>query len=178
MPQPDKRSRAGGGEAGPRSSGPLEKARPLARSPGPRIGALTGEDCEAMLDRHQVGRLAYAFGPRVDIIPIHYVRDGAWLYGRTSPGGKIDAWMRSRWIAFEVDEVRGPLEWTSVVVHGGLYIIDADGSEEAAETLHHAIEVLRRVVPETGSEQDPVPERSIIFRIHLDEVEGRSATTK
>ena len=178
MPHADKRSRDTGGESGAGSSGPLKQARPLTPSPGPEIRALTGEECEAMLDRHQVGRLAYAFGPRVDIIPIHYVRDGAWLYGRTSPGGKIDAWIRSRWIAFEIDEVRGVFDWRSVVVHGGLYIIDADGSEEAAETLEHAIEVLRRLIPETGTERDPVPERGIIFRIHLDEVEGCTATTQ
>ena len=46
-------------------------------------------ECEALLDRHTVGRIAYAFGRHIEIVPIHYVRDGAWLYGRTSPGALV-----------------------------------------------------------------------------------------
>lgn len=46
------------------------------------------------------------------------------------------------------------------------------------ETLERAMTALRRLVRKTGSERNPVPGRSIIFRIHLGEVEGRTATTQ
>lgn len=152
-----------------------EPAPPMAPAPGPNIRALTGAECEALLDRHSVGRIAYAMGRHVDIVPIHYVRDGSWLYGRTSPGGKVDAWQHSHWIAFEVDEVRDMFDWASVVVHGGLYILSPAGPDTDDELVEHATRVLRRLIPDTAKTGDPVPWRSVIFRIHLDEVQGRTA---
>ena len=52
----------------------------------PRIGTLSREECEQILARNHVGRMAYAWKNRVDIEPLHYVFDGHWLYGRTSQG--------------------------------------------------------------------------------------------
>ena len=149
---------------------------PLARAAGPTIRELSREECEAVLRRHVVGRVAFAFDRRVEILPIHFVFEDGWLYGRTSPGGKIDMWRHSRWVAFEVDEVRGVFDWTSVVVHGGLYLLSPDSTEADASAWERAVAVLRRVVPEAGSAHDPVPGRTMVFRIHADELTGRSAT--
>ena len=90
MPGSGKRSRTPRDTAAMGSPTPTagQPAPSMAPAPGPNIRALTGEECEALLDRHAVGRIAYAMGRHVDIVPIHYVRDGSWLYGRTSPGGK------------------------------------------------------------------------------------------
>jgi hypothetical protein len=41
--------------------------------------------------------------------------------------------------------------------------------------LEHALNVLRRLAPDTGGLYDPVPHRTIVFRIHVDEMTGRSA---
>lgn len=142
---------------------------------GPDISVLTGAECETVLDRHHVGRIAYATGRHVDIVPIHYIRDGAWIYCRTSPGEKLSAWQRSRWIAFEVDEVHDLFHWASVVVHGGLYVITGKGQDRDDELYDRALELLRRLIPGTGTPADPVPLRTVIFRIHLDEVQGRAA---
>ena len=149
--------------------------RPLAPAAGPTIRELTRAEAEALLRRHVVGRLAFAFDRRVEIRPIHFVYEDGWLYGRTTPSDKIDMWRHSRWVAFEVDEVRGLFDWTSVVVHGGLYLVTPEGTADAG-TWERAVQVLRRLVPEAGTAHDPVPERTIVFRIHADEVTGRSAT--
>ena len=162
-------------EALPGEPAPVQLEGNSSRGPGLRIRALTGAECEDLLDRHRVGRIAYAHGRHVDILPIHYIRDGAWLYGRTSPGAKVDAWQHSKWIAFEVDEVHDILRWSSVVVHGGLYMVPADGPEHDEALRSHAIGLLRRIISGTGTPGDPVPERTVIFRIHLDEVQGRTA---
>ena len=177
MAGPGKRPKTPRNTEAMRSGAPPPDAEPRQMSPtlGLRIRALTGEECEALLDRHRIGRIAYAYGRHVDIVPIHYIRDGAWLYGRTSPGGKVEAWQRSRWIAFEVDEVHDLLRWSSVVVHGGLYMIPGEGADHDEALYAHAIGLLRKLIPETGTPGDPVPERTIVFRIHLDEVQGRTA---
>ena len=154
----------------------MSQADPLHPAPGPRIRPLSPAECEAVLRRHQVGRLAYAFGGRVDILPLHFVYDDGWLYARTSPGHKLETWQHSHWVALEVDEVRALFDWTSVVVHGGLYVLRPDGPAGAAATWEHAVDVLRRLVPDTGTAYDPVPWRSTVLRMHADEITGRTAT--
>ncbi len=159
------------------SDGPTARTdAPATRAAGPTVRVLSPEECEAMLRRHVVGRIAFAFDRRVEILPIHFVYDEGWLYGRTSPGDKIDMWRHSPWVAFEVDEVRGVFEWTSVVVHGALYLLSAEGTTAGASAWKRAVELLRRVVPGSGTAHDPVPGRTIVFRIHADELTGRSAT--
>lgn len=180
-------SRKGGGssrEGGSTAAGSRDVVRqspapaPVGdASDSPRFRELERSECEAFLRRNNVGRIAFVSGMQVEILPIHYAHDGAWLYCRTAPGDKLEDWRQKRWVAFEVDEVAGLFDWTSVVVHGGLYILADDGSEDAAALLKHALKVLRRVIPPTGTDRDPVPHRTVIFRIHIDEMEGRRATS-
>lgn len=59
--------------------------------------------------RNRVGRLAFSFRDRVDIEPLHYVFRGGWLYGRPSPGSKLQTLRHNPWVAFEVDEIDGCL---------------------------------------------------------------------
>ena len=147
-------------------------------TPTPRFRDLDPAECTAILARHNVGRLAFSRKDRVDIEPIHYVLDNGWLYGRTQPGTKIEVITRNRWIAFEVDEVDGLFDWRSVVVKGGFYLLRADGGEHEVESYNKGIEILRRLVPETMTPADPLPERAIVFRINIDEMTGREASTK
>jgi uncharacterized protein len=144
----------------------------------PRFGALDDEAARALLARCRVGRLAYLHEGRVDIAPIHYVLDGDWIVGRTSVGSKIDALMHAPWVAFEVDEVDGPFDWRSVVVHGGVYFPDPLGGTRDQEAYERAVDVLRTIAPGTLTPEDPTPHRSIVFRIHIDHIEGRMATTR
>ena len=139
----------------------------------PMVRALTQHECLALLARSHVGRLAFAFHDRVDIRPLHYVYEAGWLYGRTSDSAKLTTLAHNPWVAFEVDEVRGAFDWRSVVVHGSFHRID--------ERLHagahgRAITLLRSVVPETLTDQDPAPSRTVVFRIAIGTMSGRVAT--
>ena len=149
---------------------------PLAPAPGPTIRELTRAECEVVLHRNFIGRVAFAFDRRVEIRPIHFLYEDGWLYGRTTPGDKVDMWRHSHWVAFEVDEVRGLFDWTSVLVHGGLYIVTPDATAADANAWERAVHVLRRLLPEAGTAHDPTPERTIVFRIHADDMTGRRAT--
>ena len=55
----------------------------------PAITVFRGQEIENILERNNVGRLAFSLHDRVDIQPIHYVYERGWLYGRTSEGDKI-----------------------------------------------------------------------------------------
>src|SRR5271169_1022659 len=92
----------------------------------PVIRDLSRDECETILARHHVGRIAFASPARVDIEPINYVYADGWVYCRTSRGTKVAIIQHHRWVAFEVDEVVGLFDWRSVVVRGGVYFLDSD----------------------------------------------------
>jgi nitroimidazol reductase NimA-like FMN-containing flavoprotein (pyridoxamine 5'-phosphate oxidase superfamily) len=149
----------------------------MSTMPQPRIRRLSDEACKEILARNHVGRIAYAWKNHVDIQPLHYVYDGQWLYGRTSPGTKLDVTGDQWWpVAFEVDEVQGIFEWRSVVVHGGFYAIDEDGPEWEETAFNKGVDLLRALIPETFTPGDPVPFRTVLFRIAVQEMSGREAT--
>jgi nitroimidazol reductase NimA-like FMN-containing flavoprotein (pyridoxamine 5'-phosphate oxidase superfamily) len=144
----------------------------------PRFDDLSRDECLALLARQHVGRLAFAFKDRVDIQPIHYVYDDGFLYGRTSEGAKITTIAHNRWVALEADEVRGVLDWRSVVVRGAFYQLDLDAeSPEASQLAQRAGSLLGAVIPDTLRPGDPVGFRTVLFRIAVDEITGRAAST-
>lgn len=147
-------------------------------TPRPRFRDLDPKECVALLERQVVGRLAYTMKDRVDIEPIHYVHDDGWLYGRTQPGTKLEVVTHNRWVCVEVDEVEALFDWRSVVVKGGFYLLRKDGSPQERENYERGLRMVRQLVPEAMTPDDPLPERAIIFRIHIDEMFGRAASTK
>jgi hypothetical protein len=149
----------------------------MARTIRPTFSELPRHDCVALLQRNHIGRLAFTFHDRVDIEPISYVLDGEWLYGRTSPGTKLATVRHHPWVALEVDEIEGRLEWRSVVVHGAMYLLEPDGGDREREAYTTALELLRRVDAEALTSGDATPFRTTIFRIHADDMVGRAAST-
>ena len=141
----------------------------------PVFSDLSRDECERILARNHVGRLAFSFRDRVDIEPIHYVYSSQWFYGRTSPGAKLTTLAHHRWVAFEVDEVQSIFHWQSVVVHGAFYIVEPDTANKRNSVFLQAIDLLRTLIPETLTGDDPTSFRDVLFRIHLDEVHGRKA---
>jgi nitroimidazol reductase NimA-like FMN-containing flavoprotein (pyridoxamine 5'-phosphate oxidase superfamily) len=139
----------------------------------PRFADLSERSARALLARNHVGRVAFAFKDRVDIQPIHYVYDDEWLIGRTGIGSKLVKLAHNPWCAFEVDEVHGLFHWDSVVVHGSFSMLDPKVG--TTDLYHRAVELLQRFIPGSMSATDPVPERTIPFAIHIDELRGRTA---
>jgi nitroimidazol reductase NimA-like FMN-containing flavoprotein (pyridoxamine 5'-phosphate oxidase superfamily) len=146
-------------------------------APEVRFGELDPQQCEAVLAHNHVGRLAYCSGVRVGLRPLHYVFGDGWIYGRTTEGEKIDALSRNWWVGFEVDEVDGPFDWRSVVVHGGFYALSPNGNPGERDRYERAVAAVRRVTPEAFGEGDPVPERTLVFGIAVQEMSGRIAWT-
>lgn len=139
----------------------------------PMIRELSEEESRALLAAHHVGRIAFSVDDRVDILPIHYVFDDGWLYGRTSRGGKFRTLANHAWCAFEVDEVRDKFDWDSVVVKGHLELLDPElGSPDA---YSRGLELMRSLIPGTFSASDPAPHRLILFRVQVGELTGRAA---
>ena len=150
----------------------------MALTTRPTFSELPRQDCVELLRRSHVGRIAFAFHDRVDIEPISYVYSEDWLYGRTSPGTKLATVRHHPWVAFEVDEIEGHFDWRSVVLHGAMYLLEADGGDRERETYAKALELLRRVDAEALTAGDATPFRTTIFRIHIDDMVGRRASSR
>lgn len=144
-------------------------------TPRPHFRDLDRDECLALIARHNVGRLGLSHKDRVEIVPIHYVHFDGWLYGRTAAGTKLELVVHNRWVAFEVDEVNALFDWQSVVIKGGLYLLRKDGSEHERAIYDKGIELVRTIIPEALTPDDPVPERALLFRVHVDEITGRAA---
>jgi hypothetical protein len=145
------------------------------KTAAPVFKTLDEAENRALLARHRVGRLAYSLHDRVDIEPVHYVYDDAWLFGRTSVGTKLAALAHHPWCAFEIDEVHGLFDWTSVVVKGSFHLLDPESG--SPDTYRRARSVLSRLVPEIFTADDPLPHRAILFGIYAQEITGRGSYT-
>ena len=143
----------------------------------PTFRELDEEDAHQVLARNHVGRIAYSFHDRVDIEPISYVFGDGAIYMRTAPGSKLETLAHSPWVAFEVDEVEGPLDWRSVVAHGTVYTLHESGSEVARATYRTALERIRQLVPTALSPRDPTPTRQTILKLHIATLRGRVASS-
>jgi nitroimidazol reductase NimA-like FMN-containing flavoprotein (pyridoxamine 5'-phosphate oxidase superfamily) len=136
---------------------------------------LTSLEIERMLRRNHVGRIAFAQHDKVDIEPISYVYEDGALYCRTAPGTKLNVLATHPWVALELDEISGPLDWRSVVVKGTVYLVEQGEAPQLKEAYDHAVQVIRTLMPEAFTENDPVPFRTILFRLHIHELHGRAA---
>lgn len=137
---------------------------------------LSEAESRALLARNRIGRLAYIAHGRADIQPVGYVAKGEWLFVRSAYGAKVKALEHNPYVAFEVDEVRGPFEWESCVVHGTCYVLPPDGGAVERSMFAMAVEALREVMPQALAAGDPFPERDIVYGIRIDRMVGRMAT--
>jgi uncharacterized protein len=139
---------------------------------------LSIEECEAMLAANHVGRIAYSHHDDVDIRPIHYVASDKWLFGRTSEGDKLMALRHHKWVAFEVDEIEGPLDWKSVIVRGAFYELADKGSVYDCQLYARAVKALRRQSRAALTTRDPFAFRSVVFGISIDSMSGKSCSSR
>lgn len=151
---------------------------PSDPTPTPVFDELDVAHCHVILDRNRVGRIAYSFNNQLDIAPVHFVRRGPWLYGRTAPGTKLTTLAHAPWVAFEVDEIEGLFDWRSVIVHGAFYRLTPGGTTYDVAAWETGVDAMRELIPEAFKRTDPVPFRMVMFRISMDRVSGRSATPR
>jgi uncharacterized protein len=140
----------------------------------PAFRELSEAEAIEVLERNRIGRAAFVVDERIEIVPIHYVYDDRWIFGRTTAGRKFAGLRRNWWVAFEVDEVNTLFDWRSVVVHGGIYVL-GDDDDDDAPLRERALASLRRLLPATLTPDDPVPERDVMFGIAVQEITGRAA---
>ena len=145
---------------------------------GPVFRDLSREESDKLLSAHRVGRIAYSFHDSVDIRPIHYSYREGWLFGRTSEGDKLMTLRHNQWVAFEVDEISGPLDWESVIVRGTFYNLRDEGSVYDVQLYQRGVDAIRSVSSAAFTDADPLAFRTEVFGISIDSLTGKSCSTK
>ena len=156
----------------------MEKSSVADRVAAPVFRELSNPESLSLLERNSVGRIAFTFQDTVDIRPIHYVRDGGWLFGRTSDGDKLVTLRHNQWVAFEVDEMSGLLDWQSVVVRGSFFVLKRMGSSHDIRLHDRAADAIRQLYPNAFTNRDPLAFRTEIFGVSIDSISGRSCSTR
>jgi uncharacterized protein len=144
----------------------------------PTFRDLDANETRELLARNHVGRIAYSFHNRVDMEPISYVYGEGAIYMRTGRGSKLVTLAHAPWVAFEVDEVMSAFDWRSVIVHGTVYLVPRTGSPAVQENYRHAVRRLRELTPDAFEENDPVPDRDVVLKLHIDTCVGREARSR
>jgi nitroimidazol reductase NimA-like FMN-containing flavoprotein (pyridoxamine 5'-phosphate oxidase superfamily) len=98
-----------------------------------------------------------------------------WIYARTSPGTKLTTVAHHPFVAFEIDDIRSPHDWRSVVVHGTIYFVDPERDGDDRAVYDEAVRHLQSVDKTAFTDDDSTPHRQQVFRIYVDEVTARSA---
>jgi nitroimidazol reductase NimA-like FMN-containing flavoprotein (pyridoxamine 5'-phosphate oxidase superfamily) len=144
------------------------------------IHELTTSECQDVLDRATVGRLACARHDQPYLVPINFYfdRNAACLYGFSTVGQKI-VWMRENpKVCLEVEEITDHVNWTTIVVFGRYE--EVQDSVPATDRHRAALELFRQRptwwLPATakvaGAEEHHA---AVVFRIHIDRMTGRRA---
>jgi nitroimidazol reductase NimA-like FMN-containing flavoprotein (pyridoxamine 5'-phosphate oxidase superfamily) len=159
---------------------PQMRAPTYTREPAPMlIHELNATECEELLKRETLGRLACSRDGQPYVVPIHfsYDPDHRCLYAFSTVGQKI-AWMRENpKVCVEIEEIGHKNRWTTVLVFGRYEEIN--DSFEEAETRRRAWERFQHRPEWWFPAAAKLPSREhhamVIYRILIDRLTGRRA---
>lgn len=144
----------------------------------PRIRALSTIQSTFILARNHVGQLSFIASGKPELLPLHFVYASRRIVTRTSFGPRCRAWLEQPNVVLGVVETDGLLDWRSVVVHGTVRILAANGSRADRSDYWRAVDIVRTLIPEALTERDPTPERRVLLEILPTEISGREASTR
>ena len=140
-----------------------------------QVRAFSRDESEALLAKHHVGRVTFAFHDRMTFVLVNYIHSKEWIYARMETGPQLTALQHHQWAALGVDEITGIYDWRSVTVHGSVQFLSGDKASAGYRDYNSALELLRSAVPAILTKDDPMPKRVQLLRIHVDEIEGRES---
>ena len=142
------------------------------------ITDLSESECLDLIARARVARLACARDGQPYVVPISCVYQDGYVYCASTEGKKVE-WMRTNpLVCLEMDEVRSPQNWTSLIVDGRFEEILNDPEWESERRLAWSILQQRPIWWEPAYVQTIVNRtekelRPLYFRIHVVRMSGR-----
>jgi nitroimidazol reductase NimA-like FMN-containing flavoprotein (pyridoxamine 5'-phosphate oxidase superfamily) len=145
------------------------------------LGTLTPDQCKYILLQNHIGRIGCASDRKVLILPVTYVFDGGFIYGRSLEGTKVSMMRKRPDVCFEVDTIQDMANWRSVVAHGVYEELTSERDHQLVGKLFND-----RIAPLTTGETlhpnremaDPPrevlkKEKPVLYRIRITELSGK-----
>lgn len=146
------------------------------------IGTLNNEQVDQVLRENIVGRIGCADGEKIMVVPVNYVFDGKSIIGHSLPGTKITMMRRNPRVCFEVDEIKSPDQWKSVMLWGEYQELNDErdryyAMKQFVDRMIH-LKISESAIPPEKEEQRVHPRangnvRPVIYRIVITEKSGR-----
>jgi nitroimidazol reductase NimA-like FMN-containing flavoprotein (pyridoxamine 5'-phosphate oxidase superfamily) len=142
------------------------------------IEELSNEASINLLTMSRFGRLACTKGHQPYVVPICYAYHDGYIYSLSTLGQKVN-WMQSNpFVCLEVDEIKSPQDWSSVVVFGRYEdLLDTPQLKPVRELAYNLLRqperrwepVLARGTIQ-GQERPLLP---LFYRIFVEQITGR-----
>lgn len=146
------------------------------------IHEMSRAECQELLARTNVGRLACAHDNQPYVVPINFAFHGEYFYGFTTLGQKVE-WMRSNpLVCVEVDEVMNHNQWTSIIAFGRYEELPDRPEFEHDRNRAHSFLQKRAMwwEPACISQEhrdQPHSLTPIVYRIHIDHMTGHRSNS-
>jgi hypothetical protein len=135
-----------------------------------------------LLTKVRFGRLACAKLSQPYVTPIHFAYHEGYIYGFTTVGQKVE-WMRANpLVCLEADEIKGPQQWSSVIVFGRYEELPNSEEWRSIRELARNLLTQREIWWEPGFAKTIVhgtarPLVPFYYRILIEQITGRRASS-
>jgi nitroimidazol reductase NimA-like FMN-containing flavoprotein (pyridoxamine 5'-phosphate oxidase superfamily) len=144
-----------------------------------QVRDLTDTECQEVLQRLNLGRIACARDNQPYVVPAYFYLDGRYLYSFGTLGQKIE-WMRTNpRVCVEVDETTDVSQWTTVIAYG--YYEELPDTPEHSEARQRAMALFQTrrawwspAAAKRGTREHHVP---IVYRISITRLTGRRTSS-
>jgi len=133
------------------------------------IRKLGDSDSLAVLREGNLGRLGCIAVGWPYVVPVNYFFDGEGVYIHTLPGKKLDALRDNPRACLQVDEIKDPFNWRSVIAFGTFEEVSNE------ETQGNVLTKLYSRLPHMTPVESRLVEGSkgtVVFRIKVEEITG------
>jgi hypothetical protein len=126
-------------------------------------------EARELLQKEVLARLGCNIDGTPYVLPINYIFEEDHAYVHSLPGLKIDAMRNDPRVCIQVDEIKDPYHWRSVIAWGDFEEISDEQQKE--QVLAQMFRRLPHLTPvESRMAKNPVP--SIVFCIRIDKITG------
>lgn len=144
-----------------------------------RVQELTVGECEEILVRSNIGRLACAHDNQPYIVPINFSFDRVrrCLFAFSPFGQKIE-WMRQNpKVCVEIDEIEDKDNWISVVVFGHYHELGDSLADQASRHVAQQLFASREQwwLPAGATVASREPRAVVLYRVDISRLTGRRA---
>lgn len=141
---------------------------------------LNNDQIEALFKSEVVGRIGCHFAGITFVVPVSYAYDDGYIYAHSKEGMKIKMMRGNPLICFEVDHIEKASNWQSVIAWGTYEELKGHDQKMGLQKILLRMQEFKpseTSLPQYNAEEthqgDPLPDRSVVFRLKLINKTGR-----